>query len=123
MKYRVDGREKLISFGLYPDVPLKAARERRDEARRLIAARVDPSEKRKAERTAISDTFEAIAREYPQLESKGLSARTYDKKLGRFEAFACPFIGKLPITLICAPQLLAALRRIEDCGKHETAHL
>jgi hypothetical protein len=91
MKYRVDGREKLISFGLYPDVPLKAARERRDEARRLIAARVDPSEKRKAERTAISDTFEAIAREYPQLESKGLSARTYDKKLGRFEAFTCPF--------------------------------
>jgi hypothetical protein len=50
MKYRVDGREKLISFGQYPDVPLKAARERRDEARRLIAARVDPSAKRKAER-------------------------------------------------------------------------
>jgi hypothetical protein len=52
MKYLVDGREKLISFGQYPDVPLKAARERRDEARRLIAARVDPSEKRKTERAA-----------------------------------------------------------------------
>lgn len=45
MKYRVDGREKLISFGQYPGVALKSARERRDEARRLIAARVDPSAK------------------------------------------------------------------------------
>ena len=66
MKYRVDGREKLISFGQYPDVPLKAARERRDEARRMIAAREDPSAKRKAERAATSDTFEAIAQEYLQ---------------------------------------------------------
>jgi integrase len=122
MKYRVDGREKLISFGQYPDVPLKAARERRDEARRLIAARVDPSEKRKAERSATSDTFEAIAREYLQLKSQSLSARTYAKKLGRFEAFAFPHLGKVPITSIAAPQLLAALRRIEDRGKHETAH-
>jgi integrase len=122
MKYRVDGREKLISFGQYPDVPLKSARERRDEARRLIAARVDPSAKRKAERAATSDTFEAIAREYLELKSKSLSARTYDKKLGRFEAFAFPFIGKLPITSIAAPQLLAALRRIEERGNHETAH-
>ncbi|WP_129649535.1 tyrosine-type recombinase/integrase [Peristeroidobacter agariperforans] len=122
MKYRVDGREKLISFGQYPDVPLKSARERRDEARRLIAARVDPSAKRKAERAATSDTFEAIAREYLELKSKNLSARTFAKKLGRFEAFAFPFIGKLPITSIAAPQLLAALRRIEERGNHETAH-
>jgi integrase len=122
MKYRVDGREKLLSFGQYPDVPLRSARERRDEARRLIAARVDPSAKRKAERAATSDTFEAIAREYLELKSKSLSARTYIKKLGRFEAFAFPFIGKLPITSIAAPQLLAALRRIEERGNHETAH-
>lgn len=122
MKFRVDGREKLISFGQYPDVPLKSARERRDEARRLIAARVDPSAKRQAEQAATSDTFEAIAREYLELKSKSLSARTYIKKLGRFEAFAFPYLGKLPITSIAATQLLAALRRIEDRGKHETAH-
>jgi hypothetical protein len=64
MKYRVEGREKLLSFGQYPDVPLRSTSERRDEARRLIAACVDPSAKRKAERAATSDTFEAIAREY-----------------------------------------------------------
>jgi len=103
MKYRVDGREKLISFGRYPDVPLKVARARRDEARRLIAVRVNPSAKRQAELAASSDTFEAIAREYLDLKSKSLSARTYIKKLGRFEACAFPFIGKLPITSIAAP--------------------
>lgn len=122
MKYRVDGREKLISFGQYPDVPLKTARERRDEARRLIAAKVDPSAKRKAEQAARSDTFEALAREYLDLKAKSLSPRTYERKLGRFEAFAFPYIGKVPITSIAAPQLLAALRRIEERGKHETAH-
>lgn len=122
MKYRVDGREKLISFGQYPEVPLKTARERRDEARRLIAAKVDPSAKRRAEQAARSDTFEAIAREYLDLKAKSLSPRTYERKLGRFEAFAFPYIGKLPITSIAAPQILAALRRIEERGKHETAH-
>jgi hypothetical protein len=122
MKYRVDGREKLISFGQYPDVPLKTARERRDEARRLIAANVDPSAKRQAEQAARSDTFEAIAREYLDLKAKSLSPRTYEKKLGRFEEFAFPYLGKLPIASIAAPQLLAALRRIEERRKHETAH-
>jgi integrase len=122
MKYRVDGREKLISFGQYPAVPLKIARERRDEARRLIAANVDPSAKRKAEQAARSDTFEALTREYLDLKAKSLSPRTYERKLGRFEAFAFPYIGKVPIRSIAAPQLLAALRRIEERGKHETAH-
>ncbi len=122
MKYRVDGREKLISFGQYPDVPLKSARERRDEARRQLAAGVDPSAKRQAERAAHADTFEAIAREYLELKAKSLSARTYAKKLGRFEAFAFPYIGKLPIKAITAVQLLTALRRVEERGKHETAH-
>lgn len=68
------------------------------------------------------DKFEAIAREYLELKSKTLTARTYNKKLGRFEAFAFPFIGKLPITSIAAPQLLAALRRIKQRGNNETAH-
>lgn len=121
MKYRVDGREKLISFGQYPDVPLKTARERRDEARRLIAANVDPSAKRQAEQAARSDTFEAIAREYLELKAKSLSPHLREEARP-FEAFAFPYLGKLPITSIAAPQLLAALRRIEERGKHETAH-
>jgi Arm DNA-binding domain len=51
-KYRFDGKEKMLSFGRYPDVPLKAARDRRDEARSLVAAGTDPSAERKAKRGA-----------------------------------------------------------------------
>ena len=54
-KYRVDGREKLISFGIYPDVSLKLARDRREEARQQLAAGIDPGAKRKAEKVAQGD--------------------------------------------------------------------
>ena len=49
-KYRFEGKEKRLSLGVYPDVDLKTARERRDEARRQVANKVDPSQKRKAEK-------------------------------------------------------------------------
>jgi len=63
-KFRVAGKEKLLSFGVYPDVPLKLARERRDEARRQLASGIDPSVKRRTETIAESDSFEAVAREW-----------------------------------------------------------
>jgi hypothetical protein len=121
-KYRVGGREKLISFGTYPEVPLKAAREKREDARRLVAAGGDPSAQRKAERAARTESFEAVANEWLELQGKRLGPRTYLKKKGRFEDFVFPYLGKTPIAAIKAPELLAALRRIEVRGKHETAH-
>jgi hypothetical protein len=63
-KYRIDGVEKRVSPGVYPDITLKRARERCQDARRLIAERIDPSAQRKAEKAAVQDTFEALAREY-----------------------------------------------------------
>src|SRR5256885_3157799 len=63
LKYRVHRREKLISLGTYPDVPLKRAREKRDEARRLIADDIDPSAERQAKRAALLETFEGVAKE------------------------------------------------------------
>ena len=64
LKYRVDGKEKLLALGAYPDVSLKMARERRDEARRLLADGIDPSEHRKAHKAAREEaqgnSFEAI---------------------------------------------------------------
>jgi hypothetical protein len=86
-RYRVGGREKLISLGTYPEVPLKTARERRDEARRLVADGGDPSAKRRAERAARADTFEALAREWLEMQGKTLGDRTLKKKTERFEAF------------------------------------
>src|ERR1044072_442400 len=64
LKYRGAGREKLLSLGVYPDVPLKRAREKRDEARRLVADGIDPSAQRQAVKAAERDSFEAVAREY-----------------------------------------------------------
>jgi integrase len=122
LKYRVAGREKLISFGQYPEVSLKQARERRDDARKLIAAKVDPSAKRKAERAAQSDTFEAITREWLDVKAQALDERTRAKRLARFETFVFPHIGKRPISTVTAPDLLSVLKRIEARGKNETAH-
>lgn len=69
-KYRVEGREKLLTLGLYPDVGLKRAREKRDEARKLVADGGDPSVQRLAEKEARRDTFETIAREFLALLGK-----------------------------------------------------
>jgi integrase len=121
-KYRFEGREKLLSLGVYPDVPLKRAREKRDEARRLVADKVDPSARRKAEKAALADTFEAVAREYIEMKSKALAPTTADKRLNRFQTYLFPRLGKRPISTITAPEFLDALRRVERHGKNETAH-
>src|SRR5690554_1949357 len=67
-KFRFGGKENRISFGVYPDVGLKAARERRDEARKLLSEGIDPSEHRKAQKAAgeerAANSFEAVAREW-----------------------------------------------------------
>ena len=65
-RYRVNGVEKLLALGTYPDVSLKRAREKRDEARRLLADGVDPNVQRKTERAASTETFEAIGRDAPR---------------------------------------------------------
>src|SRR5438309_1871221 len=79
-KYRIAGREKLISFGSYPEVPLKTARDRREEARKLVAAGGDPSVQRQAQRAASVDTFEALALEWLGMQAKSLDPRTFKKK-------------------------------------------
>lgn len=122
LKYRVDGREKLLSLGTYPDTPLKRAREKRDEARRLLADGRDPAAHRKADRAAQTETFEKITREYLALQAKKLGELTLQKRLAWFEQHVFPWIGRTPIRKVDAPKLLEVLRRIEARGKHETAH-
>jgi integrase len=119
-KFRYGGVEKLLAIGAYPEVPLKRARERRDEARRLLAEGIDPSAKRQAERAAQADTFKAIALEW--LAKQKLADATREKAQWTFETLLFPYIGAKQISSITAPDVLAALRRIEAQGKHETAH-
>lgn len=122
LKYRIDGREKSLSLGTYPDTPLKRAREKRDEARRLIADGIDPSTVRQAARASLENTFEGIAREHLALQGKKLDAVTFKKRLALFERHVFPYVGRLPIAKTTAPVLLGVLRRVEGKGKHESAH-
>lgn len=126
LKYRVEGKEKLLALGAYPDVSLKMARERRDEARRLLADGIDPSEHRKAHKASREDaqanSFEAIAREwFTKMLPTWVSGHA-DKILRRLERDVFPWIGSKPIAEVSAPDLLAVARRIEARGRLETAH-
>ncbi|HEX7113696.1 MAG TPA: integrase arm-type DNA-binding domain-containing protein [Steroidobacter sp.] len=121
LKYRYGGRECGISLGIYPDVSLKAARERRDEARRLLASGVDPSAHRKAERAASAQRFEALAREWLAGEEKKLAPATYAKAKWLLESWLLPALGAQPIGEITPAELLGVLRRVESRGIHETA--
>jgi integrase len=123
-KYRIAGKEKRLSFGIFPDVSLKAARELRDAARRQLAAGIDPGEARKAGKTAQAgaESFEAIAREWHAKFAPTWVASHGDRIMRRMERDLFPWLGKRPIADIRAPELLAVLRRIESRGAQETAH-
>ncbi len=91
-KYRFGGKEKRLSFGVYPDVSLKAAREKRDDARQQLAAGIDPGQARKAEKLAQAgaESFEAIAREWHAKFSPGWVASHGDRILRRLERDVFP---------------------------------
>ena len=127
LKYRFSGKEKLLSMGTYPDTGLKAAREKRDRARALLAEGVDPSETRRAEKAsrsqAVSNGFEAVAREWhAAIHLAEVSAGHAARTLIRLEQDVFPWLGGLSVGEIKAPQLLQAMRRIEARGAIETAH-
>jgi integrase len=122
LKYRMGGREKLISLGAYPDVGLKRAREKRDEARKLLADGIDPSAQRQERRTALLQTFEGVAEEWLELQSKSLAPETISILGSRLKSALYPYLGSKPVAAITAQEVLAALRRIEARGRHETAH-
>jgi len=126
LKYRFDGKEKQLSLGVYPDVGLKQARKRRDDSRKLLADGIDPSENRKATNSArtssAANSFEVIAREWFAKFSPNWAPSHGDKIIRRLERDIFPWLGVRAIASINAPDLLTALRRIEDRGAVETAH-
>lgn len=126
LKYRHDGKEKRLSLGVYPDVSLKDARERRDTTRKLLANGIDPSEHRKQEKESkafrASNSFEVVAREWFGKYSPNWAPSHASKIIRRFERDVFPWIGDRPIAEIKARDLLQAIRRIEDRGVLETAH-
>lgn len=124
-KYRFEGKEKLLTFGAYPLVSLQEARQKRDDVRRLLFDGTDPVALRRemleATRAREAVTFERVAREwhtaYKERWSEGHGATI----LHRLEMDIFPAIGNRPISAIFAPELLKAIRRIEDRGAPEMA--
>lgn len=125
MKYRVAGREKLLSFGAYPAVSLADARDQRDAARRLVRDGQDPSvEKRRraaTSRDAAAFTFENVARRWHDLQSGRWAPVHADDVIRSLERDVFPDLGGLPITAIDPPLVLATLRKMERRGSIETA--
>lgn len=125
-RYGFAGKEKLLSLGTYPDVSLKAAREARDDARKMLAKGFDPSaarqEEKRAKVEAGANTFATVAREWLENVEPKWAAIYHSDTQKRFEAYVFPDIGRRPIAELTAPDLLAVLRKIEARGTVETAH-
>ena len=128
LKYRFNGKEKLLSLGTYPDVSLASARSRREEAKTLLAndPPIDPSENRKNNKAITKlnteNSFELVAREWWQSHMTNKADSHKEKVIRRFELYLFPWIGNKPISTLTAPQVLEAVKRIEKQNKLETAH-
>ena len=122
-RYRFAGKAKMLSLGVYPDVSLTAARDKRDAARKLLADGIDPSAQRKLSKltaqVSAETAFEPIAREWLARRDE-LSESTREKILWLL-GLAFPWIGTRSIGAITAPELLAVARHAESRGKLETA--
>lgn len=125
LKYRFGGKEKLLTFGGYPEVSLVAARDRREEAKRILREGRDPGVERKQEkaRRAIGavHTFEACARAWHELNKPRWSVVHAGNVIDSMQADLFPAIGALPIKDVTEALLLDALRRVEARGAIETA--
>ena len=125
LRYRYAGKARNLSFGRYPEVSLKEARQRRDEARKLLRDGVDPGSERKRAKLAAelgaANTFGIVAEEYieQKLSKEGRAAVTVEKSKWLLLQLK-PIAGK-PIAEIEAMELYAILRRLEGQRKHETA--
>lgn len=124
LKYRHGGKEKRLSLGTYPEVSLAEARGRRDAARKLLAADVDPAEHRKAEKAAgearAGNSFEVVAREW--LAKRDWVDSYTVKVTAWLEKDVFPWLGSRPIAELTAPDFLKVGRRIEERGAIESAH-
>jgi len=125
-KYRFEGKEKRLSLGVYPDVSLKNARDRRDSARTLLANGVDPGAERKAQKLSraseTANSFEGVAREWFGKNAPNWAPTHASKIIQRLEKDIFHWLGRKPIADIGAPELLTVLRRIENRGALDTAH-
>ncbi|MEI7201085.1 MULTISPECIES: tyrosine-type recombinase/integrase [Pectobacterium] len=120
LKYRVAGKEKKLSIGVYPDISLAEARLKREEARKIVASGGDPSEQKQVERQAkkinIDNTFKAIALEWHEYKRPNWSKGYAEDLMEAFENDIFPDIGKRPVAEIKPLEMLTSLRKLEKRG-------
>ena len=113
-------KRKTLALGVYPEVSLAKARQRRDKARELLADGIDPSTAKKADKQAKADaaanTFEMVARDWLAKTAADRMPTTQDKITSWLEKDVIPFIGKMPMSTIGPRDVLAALRKMEARG-------
>ena len=136
--YSIDGKRKTLSLGVYPVTGLAAARDKADDARKLVANGIDPSDLRKDAKTQKAkkredekreelgmpaiDSFEEVAREWFTKHEPNWAANHGEKIIRRLERDVFPWLGGRPIKDITAKELLDVLRKTEARGALETAH-
>ena len=125
LKYRFCGKEKRLSLGTYPDTSLKAARDRRDDARKLLAEGQDPGAERKADKLQAKleaeRAFKRVALAWLEHQHARWAPATKARVLASLEADAFPDLGPMPIADIRARHVTAVVRKIEARGVGETA--
>lgn len=125
LAYRHTGKHKTLALGVYPAVPLLEARRLRDVAKQQLASGLDPGiakqEGKRANRLAIMNHFEGVAREWFGSRQKSWVPSYSERLMRRLEADIFPALGAKPISSIEPPEVLAALRAVEDRGAIELA--
>ena len=132
-KYRVDGKEKLLTIGPYPDVSLKEARDCVFASRRKLRDGIDPMLEKKATKAAqsqaevkaqlaVENRFEVVAREWFEKFGTDWAGSHSDRIINRLEKDVFPWLGKRDVAEITAPELLKVIQRVEARGALETAH-
>ncbi len=125
MKYRYGGRERLLAFGLYPEVSLAEARRRRESARAKLRDGVDPNEAKRRERiataTRLTNSFEAVCREWIAVRGIRWTERHLKNLIAQMERDAFPKLGPRPVTALTPTEILPVLREVESRGSLDSA--
>ena len=125
MKYRFIGKEKLLAFGVWPEVSLTEARKKRNEAKQLLKSGKDPSAAKKNmklnKRVAQSNTFGSVTEEWLEIKQKEWKSPYFDDVRSSIEIHLLPDLGQRPIEDITSSEILSVLKKIEEQGKLEVA--
>jgi len=125
MKYRFIGKEKLLAFGVWPEVSLTEARKKRNEAKQLIKSGKDPSAANKnlkvSQKVAQSNTFGSVTEEWLEIKQKEWKSFYFDDVKSSIEIHLLPDLSQRPIEDITSSEILSVLKKIEEQGKLEVA--